>query len=73
MTSFVKTDHGPEAAAQGAAAAQAATEQPLHIDWEVLPQAGIHSADAGLEFLGGHLPCQNRRKFCIKLVAQAKP
>lgn len=35
--------------------AQAATEQPLHIDREVLPQAGVHSADAGLEFLRGHL------------------
>ena len=55
---FAEADDWPQTEAQGAAAAEAATEQPADVHREGLPKAAIHPVDAGLELLGGHLTTQ---------------
>lgn len=52
---LVEADNGPQTAPDCAAAAQAATEKPLHIDGQVLLQASVHPADAGFEFFWRYL------------------
>lgn len=57
---LVEADNRPQAAAHCTATAQAATEKPLHIHWQVLLQARVHPADTGLKLLWCYLREQNR-------------
>lgn len=60
--SLVEADNGPQTAAHRTATTQAAAEKPLHVHWQVLLQAGVHSADAGFEFLRRYLKQRKREK-----------
>lgn len=53
--SLVETYDRPQAAAHCTATAQAAAEQPFHIDRQVLLQASVYSIDARLELLWSNL------------------
>lgn len=52
---LIEADDGPQTASDCTAAAQAAAKKPLNIDGQVLPQASVHPADAGFEFLWRYL------------------
>lgn len=45
----------PQTEAQGAAAAEAPTQEPPHIHWQRLPQTAVNTVDTGFEFLWCHL------------------
>lgn len=53
--SLVETDNRPQTAAYCTATTQTAAEEPLHIDWQVLLQASVDSADAGFKLLWRYL------------------
>ena len=46
---LTETDHRPHGAAQGAAAAETAEQQPAHIDWQSFPQGHVDPRYGGLE------------------------
>lgn len=52
---LTETNDRPQAEAQSAAAAEAATQEPPHIHREGLPQTAVHPVDTGFEFLRRHL------------------
>ena len=53
--SFTEAHHRPQGAAEGAAAAYTATEQPLDVDGEGFTQHAIDSGDGGLELFRCYL------------------
>lgn len=55
---LAEADDRPQTKAQRAAAAEAATQEPPHVDWQRLPQAAVYAVDTGFEFLRCHLPCK---------------
>lgn len=62
---LAEADDRPQTEAQCTATAEAATEEPPHIDWQRLPQAAVYTADTGFEFFWRHL---KKRTFKIKLM-----
>lgn len=52
---LAEADDRPQTKAQRAAAAEAATQEPPHVDWQRLPQAAVYAVDTGFEFLRCHL------------------
>lgn len=59
---LTETDDRPQAEAQSAAAAEAATQQPPHVHREGLPQTAVHAVYTGFEFLRRHLMEAHRYK-----------
>lgn len=62
---LAEADDRPQTEAQSTAAAEAATEEPPHIDWQCLSQAAVHAADTGFEFFWCHL---RKRTFKMKVM-----
>lgn len=52
---LAEADDGPQTEAQGAAAAQAATQEPPHVHWQRLSQTAVDTVDTGLKFFWRHL------------------
>lgn len=66
---LAEADDGPQTEAQRTAAAEAATEEPAHIDWQRLPQAAVYTADTGFEFFWCHL---KKGTFTLELMCRYK-
>lgn len=62
---LAEADDRPQTEAQCTATAEAATEEPPHIDWQRLPQTAVYTADTGFEFFRCHL---KEGTFKIKLM-----
>jgi len=45
---LTETDHWPHGAAQGAAAAETAEQQPAHVDGQSFPEGHVHPGDGCL-------------------------
>lgn len=63
---LAEADDWPQTEAQCTATAEAATEEPPHINWQGLPQAAVYTADTGFEFFRCHL---KKCTFKIKVKA----
>ena len=70
---FVETDDGPEGAAERAAAAEAAAEEPFGADRHRLLEHAVDTVDGGAVLLGRHLGRQRRRKLGTEPVVEAEP
>lgn len=69
LRSFTKTDDWPQRAAEGAAAADTATEQPLHVDRQSLLEHAVDAVHRGLVLLRGHAGLQAGGELACEAVA----
>lgn len=69
---LAQTYHGPQGAAEGAAAAHAPAKQPLYVDGERLLEDGVDALDGGLKLLGGDARHQTGWELRVEAVAQAE-
>ncbi len=67
-----QADDRPHGAAQGATAAQAAAEQPPHVDWEGLAQGDVYPGEGGLVLLWSDTGVQGGGEVAVKTVGQAE-
>ena len=65
-----EANDGPHWAAKGAAAAEAAAEQPPNVHRQSLAQRRVHSPDRSFVLLGGDACVQGRRKLPVEAVRQ---
>lgn len=69
---LAEADDGPHGAAEGAAAAQAAEQQPAHVDGESLAQRHVHPGHRGLELLGSHAGVEGCWELGVESVGKTK-
>jgi DNA polymerase III delta prime subunit len=70
---LAETDDRPQGTSKCTTAANTATEEPLHINWESLLENAVHTHHCRFVLLRSNTRHQPVWKFSIKSVAETKP